>query len=189
MNNELTPAKPVLKTGFISKIRQKLGLFGRQEDGAAAVEFALVVPIMLTLYFGTMEISQGVEVNKKAGRASSLVGDLVTQQAVITKAEIVAIAAIAKATMQPYSRAEPTVEVVGIQVTDEALPKAKVVWSQRVKNGSGASFLTVGDVISIPNELLIRNTFLVRGGLEIPYYPITTYTIDLTVDGKKGIPM
>lgn len=177
------------KPGFMTRIRQKIVAFGKQNEGAAAVEFALVVPIMLTLYFGTMEMSQAIEVNKKAGRASSLVGDLVTQQAVITKAELVAIANIAKATLQPYYRAEPTVEVVGIQVSDEAVPKARVAWSQRVKSGSGSSFLTVGDPITIPGELLIRNTFLVRGGLEIAYFPVTTYTIDFETEGKKGIPM
>lgn len=189
MKLESTQKMPVQNAGFLTAIRKKIDLFGKQEKGAAAVEFALVVPIMLSLYFGTMELSQGIEVNKKAGRASSLVGDLVTQQAVITKAEIVAIANIAKATLQPYKRAEPTVEVVGIQVSDTAIPKATVAWSQRVKNGSGSAFLAVGAPITIPSELLIRNTFLVRGGLKVPYYPVTTYTITSMAEGNKGISM
>ena len=176
--------------GFMTKFGQKLRNFGHRQDGAAAVEFAFVVPIMLALYFGTMEFSQGIEVNKKAGRASSLVADLVTQQAVVSKAELIAIADIAVATLQPYNRSLPTVEMVGIQITDETVPKARVAWSQRIRSGAGASFLTVGDIIAIPNELKIRNTFIVRGGLTIDYFPITTYTIQSTAStGDKGIKM
>ena len=173
----------------ISGIAQKLRAFGRHKDGAAAVEFALVVPIMLTLYFGTMEFSQAIEVNKKAGRASSLVADLVAQQAVISQSEIIAIAKIAAATLQPYNRDEPIVEVVGIQITDTATPKALVAWSQRVTGGSGSSFLAVGTEISIPGELKIRNSFLVRGGLTVDYFPITTYTTNTSTKGRKGIAM
>jgi Flp pilus assembly protein TadG len=160
-----------------------------RKDGAAAVEFALIVPIMLSLYFGTMEISQGVEVNKKAGRASSLIADLVTQQAVISRAEVIAVAGLAEATLQPYNRDTPVVEVVGIQISDEAVPKARVAWSQRVVNGAGNAFLPVGSNISIPSELMIRNTFIVRGGLSVNFYPVTTYTVELTAPGGKGIEM
>jgi Flp pilus assembly protein TadG len=175
--------------GFMMSVGQKMREFGRRKDGAAAVEFAFVVPIMLSLYFGTMELSQGIDVNKKAGRASSLVGDLVTQQAAVTKAEIIAITNIAAATLQPYKRSAPVVELVGIQVNNETPPKAKVTWSQRVTAGAGSSFLTVGDVIVIPSELLIPNTFMVKSKLRVDYYPFTSYQISLTTNGKKGIGM
>ncbi len=181
--------KRVQSQGFMTRVGNKVRNFSSRKDGAAAVEFALVVPIMLTLYFGTMEMSQGLEVNKKAGRAASSIADLVTQQAVISKAEIVAIANIAAATLQPYNRSAPVVEVVGIQINNENPPKALVAWSQRVSGGSGASFLAVGSVITIPSELLIRNTFLVRGGLKVNYFPVTTYTITSTAGGQTGISM
>jgi Flp pilus assembly protein TadG len=178
------------KTGWMTSVGQRLRQFGKREDGAAAIEFAFVVPIMLTLYFGTMEFSQGIEVNKKAGRASSLIADLVTQQAVVTKPELVAIANIAAATLQPYNRSAPVVEIVGIQVSDESTPKARVAWSQRIAGGAGSSFMAVGSLITIPSELLIRNTFIVKGGLKVDYLPVTTYTIlSSTKSGDKGIAM
>ena len=177
------------KRGIMTSLGDKLRSFGRSKDGVAAVEFAFVVPIMLSLYFGTMELSQGIEVNKKVGRASSLVADLVTQQAAVTRSEIVAIANIATATLQPYKRSAGVVELVGIQVSNETPPKARVTWSQRVSGGVGSSFLTVGDIIVIPNELMIPNTFIVKGGLNIDYFPFITYQINSTTNGKKGIAM
>jgi Flp pilus assembly protein TadG len=186
---EAKSMKNAKSTGFMTSLGARLRSFGKRTDGAAAVEFAFIVPVMLALYFGTMEMSQGIEVNKKAGRASSLIGDLVTQQAVITKADIVAIANIATATLQPYNRSAPIVEVVGIQVTDETVPRALVAWSQRVSGGAGSSFLGVGSPITIPAELRIRNTFLVRGGLTVNYYPVTTWTVNTYAGGQKGIAM
>jgi Flp pilus assembly protein TadG len=186
---------PISKPGFMTLAGDKLRAFGKRKDGAAAVEFAFVAPIMLSLYFGAMELSQGIEVNKKVGRAASLIGDLVTQQAVVTKADIVGIANIAAATLQPYRRTAPTVELVGIQVTNDAPPKAKVVWSQQVivpkdaPAASGTSFLTVGSDITIPTELLIPNTFIIQGKLTINYLPFTAYQIQTNTGEGKGIPM
>jgi Flp pilus assembly protein TadG len=177
------------KSGIITALGSKIRSFGQRKDGAAAIEFALVVPLMLSLYFGTLELSQGIEVNKKVGRASSLVADLVTQQAAVTKADIVAISNIAAATLQPYKRSAAIVELVAIQVGNETPPKARVTWSQRVTAGVGSSLLTVGDIINIPSEYLIANSFIMRGTVKVDYYPFTTYQINSVTNGKKGIAM
>ena len=63
----------------------------RDRRGVAALEFALIVPLLLSMYFVTMEVSQAIETNKKVGRVGSMVADLVTQQQTITKAELDAI--------------------------------------------------------------------------------------------------
>ena len=170
---------PIMKRsrGVMQRIGETVRSFGRRKDGAAAVEFALVAPLLLTLYMGTQELSQGIEVNKKAGRASSLIADLVTQQPTFTRSELIAIADLAKAALAPYKRTEPTIDMVGIQITDEIVPRALVTWSQRVTNGSGSRFLTVGSPISIPPELMIRNTFIVKAKLSMAYVPFTAHTI------------
>ncbi|WP_342214186.1 TadE/TadG family type IV pilus assembly protein [Aminobacter anthyllidis] len=55
--------------------------------GVAAIEFAIIAPLLLSLYFVTMEVSQGIETNKKVSRVGSMVADLVTQQQTIKKAK------------------------------------------------------------------------------------------------------
>lgn len=167
----------------------RLRAFAREERGAAAIEFAFVVPIMLAMLFGTFELSQAIETNKKAGRGSSLIGDLVTQQATITRAELVAIAELGAAVMAPYQRDIPEVEFVGIQVTNEATPRALVTWSQKVVNGVGSRAYPVGSVITIPRNLMIRNTFIVRSELQVKYLPATSYVVKMQVGSRTGIQM
>ncbi len=168
---------------------RRLQRFFAERDGAAAIEFAFVVPIMLVMLFGTFELSQAIETNKKAGRGASLIADLVTQQAVITKSELVAIAELGAAALAPYNRDNPEVEMVGIQVTNEPTPRALVVWSQRVVNGAGSRHLTVGSTITIPTQLMIRNTFIVKAGLRVKYFPATAHVINSQVNGRRGIQM
>ena len=82
------------------------GLFSDRR-GVAAVEFALIVPLLLSMYFVTMEVAQAIEANKKVGRVGNMVADLVTQQQKISKSELEAIMTIGEATLQPYNRSKP----------------------------------------------------------------------------------
>lgn len=186
-----TPRKDApARSGLLQRAGDRIRSFGHKTDGAAAVEFALIVPIMLALYFGTLEISQGIEVNKKAGRGSSLVADLITQQAVITRAELDAIADLGEAAIAPYQRDRPSVEMVGIQITNDPVPRSLVVWSRKITGGAGARFLPVGSAIVIPPELMIRNTFIIKAGMKLNYYPVTTFVVQEELgNGSKGIPM
>ena len=94
---DATPARP---HGVLSWIRAHLDRLRRDRTGVAAIEFAFVAPVLLVTYFMTMEISQGLEVSKKTGRIAIIVGDLVTQQQSLNKADLDAIMRIGEAVMQ-----------------------------------------------------------------------------------------
>src|SRR5690242_14342316 len=58
---------------------QRLRAFGNNEQGVAAVEFALIMPFMLALYFGSMEASALFTADKRVNTISATLGDLVSQ--------------------------------------------------------------------------------------------------------------
>ena len=87
----------------------------RDKGGVAALEFALIVPLLLMLYFVTMEVAQAIEVNKKVGRVGSMVADLVTQMQEMNKAELEGIMRIGEATLQPYNRSQPNITITRIK--------------------------------------------------------------------------
>ncbi|MVA98245.1 pilus assembly protein [Nitratireductor sp. CAU 1489] len=147
----------------------------RDRRAAAALEFAFVVPILIGLYFMTMETSQAIEANKKTGRIASMVADLVTQQQQITESEIDAIMKIGGAVIQPYNRTSPSIYVTGIEITDEDTPKVKVAWSRKMVSGATSDYLTAGSTTTIPNELKVRGTFLIRGEAQLDYKPVLTW--------------
>ena len=52
--------------------------------GVSAVEFALVAPILVLLYFGLVELSQAATADRRLAHATSAVGDLVAQASSVT---------------------------------------------------------------------------------------------------------
>jgi len=57
-------------------------------DGIAAIEFALIAPIMIALYIGLAEISLLVTADRNVSHAASVTGDLATQIEVLDTDEI-----------------------------------------------------------------------------------------------------
>jgi Flp pilus assembly protein TadG len=66
---------------FRQRVRMKtiLRQFARRNEGVAAVEFALIVPIMAVLFIGAVEMSQAVTVNRRVTQVGSTAGDLVAR--------------------------------------------------------------------------------------------------------------
>lgn len=151
----------------------------RDRKGVAAVEFAFIAPVLLALYFLTMEVSQAIETNKKVSRVGSMVADLVTQQSgTIARGELEAIMDIGGAIVQPYNRSNPKITITGIYITDENAPKAQVQWSRKLENGAFGAGPAKNTIATIPESLRIRDTFLVKVDSALDYRPVITWTAD-----------
>ncbi|MBS4019601.1 MAG: pilus assembly protein [Dechloromonas sp.] len=170
-------AAPARPGGILCRIRGHLARLGRDRKGVAAIEFAFAAPILLVTYFMTMELSQGLEVSKKTGRIAIIVGDLVTQQQSLNKADLDAIMRIGEAVIQPYDRSDPSIYVTAIEISDENSPKAKVAWSRKLVNGTASTYLAAGSAItSVPDKLMIRNSFLIRAEASLEYTPVLVWS-------------
>lgn len=168
--------RKMCKDNWEGSIWSRLAEFRRDNRGIAAIEFAFIAPILITLYFMTMEISQGIETNKKVGRIASMVGDLVTQQQIITKSELDAILDLGGSVIQPYSRSNPEIEITAIEITDESTPKVKVVWSRKLVAGTKSVGATAGSTTTVPEKLKIKGTFLIRVKSDLDYKPMIVWT-------------
>ena len=60
-------------------LRRLARKLARGQRGVAAVEFAFVLPVMLTAYFGIVEIGQGVMTDRKVTQLTRALGDLASQ--------------------------------------------------------------------------------------------------------------
>ncbi len=161
--------------GF-SAIWARVMRFCSDRRGVAAIEFAFVVPVLLIMYFVTMEASQAIETSKKVSRVSSMVADLITQQQTIVAADIDAIMKIGTSTLLPYRRSAPTIIVTAIKISDTASLDVNVVWSRKV--GDYPVDITAGDPTTVPPALRIRNTFLIRVQTILGYKPVIAWDAD-----------
>ena len=147
----------------------------RDRSGVAALEFALIVPLLLCLYFVTMEVAQAIETNKKVGRIASMSGDLVAQLQEVSKSELEGIMRIGESTLQPYNRSRASIAITAIEVTDEATPQTKVVWSRKLVDGTFSVGEAKDTVVTIPPALRIKGSFLIRAESSLAYAPVITW--------------
>ncbi len=82
------------RAGFIADCR-----------GISAVEFAMLLPVILTLYLGTVEASQGIAADRKVELTAHALADLSSQYTDITNAEMTNILNAGSAIIAPYAAA------------------------------------------------------------------------------------
>lgn len=158
--------------------------FARDRRGVAGLEFALIAPILILLWLGSIEVTGGADVNKNLGRATSMVADLVTQQQTITQTQISGIMDIGRATLLPYQRDTPQITITAINVSSAGA--ATVAWSRRRVNGADTTPFQPGTAVALDANLLIPGTSVIRVQMNIAYVPIIAWTIAGHVDTAAG---
>lgn len=152
-----------------------LGRFRAERSGVAALEFALIAPLLLCMYFVTMEVSQGVETNKKISRLGAMVADLVAQQSDTTMDNLTAIMQIGGAILQPYDRSLPKIIVSEIAIGTGSDPTATIVWSRKLEDGNPGQGHEPGDEVTVPESLRAEGSYLIRVEAILDYRPVITW--------------
>lgn len=90
--------------------------FGGSRDGVAIVEFALIVPFLLVLYSGTVELSNVLRNARKVDVLARTLADLVSQRTDLSTRDIAEIFRSARIILFPYDSdaIKITVSAVGV---------------------------------------------------------------------------
>lgn len=118
--------KSVLRTLHRSCARG-LHAWRRDESGVSAVEFAMILPIMITMYIGAVEFSHALTIDRRVTSVASSAADLVAQSEEVNSAELTDIFTAATSVMTPYS-ADPISITLTSVVADEN-NDTTVAWS------------------------------------------------------------
>ncbi len=171
----------MLRSAIMKCIPRRLIRLAKDERGVSAVEFALILPLMLTLYLGGVEVSQGVSIDRKVTLTARTVTDLTSQVASVNNAGMNSILQATTAVLSPYptNKAKVTVSVLKI----DANSKVTVTWSDTL-NGTARA---VGSTVSIPSALVVPNTSLVWGEVSYEYKPVVGYVLTGTMNLKDQI--
>ena len=153
------------------------------DRGVSAVEFAMLLPLMLTLYLGTVEISQGIGADRKVTLTARSVADLVAQVTSVNNAEMTNSLNAAAAVMAPYSTSNLKVVVTSVSIDGNS--KVTVDWSKTL-NGTARS---TGSVVTLPTALTVPNTSLIWSEVTYTYKPVIGYVVSGTLTLKDQIYM
>src|ERR1700722_2732576 len=146
-------------------LMRPLSKFSADKRGIAAIEFAILLPLMVTLYLGCVELTNGVAIQRKVTLTARALADLSSQFTSIANSDMTNILNAASDIIVPYPSAQ--LEAVVSELSINAQGQAVVVWSSAY-NGTARS---VGSVVSIPTNLATPNSYLVLGEAQYSYKP------------------
>jgi Flp pilus assembly protein TadG len=172
-----------------------LEAFRRDRRGVSAIEFGFIAPVILTIYMGLAELSEGLTAQRRVSHVSSALGDLVAQSDVVTVASLTDILSGSATMLTPYSTTGLKMRVTSVTVVNGT---PTVQWSYAPTGQASLKALKKGDAAPacsatktdgcVPSGLLSangENTILSEA--QYTYSPLLKWVIkaDLNLNEKS----
>ncbi len=163
-------------TTIRSRIPQTARRFARDRRGVSAVEFALLAPLMIGLYLGCAEISDGVAADRKVSLSAAALANLASQVTTISSTDMTNILNASSAIISPYSASKLKAVLSCLRI--DSTGRATVAWSATLNGTVRAT----GSVVTIPSALAVPSSQLLLGEVTYAYTPTVGYTITGTLN-------
>jgi Flp pilus assembly protein TadG len=123
--------------------------FKKSEKGVAAIEFALIIPVMLTTFFGVSEIANYILAARKVSNVASSAADLVAQDTTINTGEINDIMNSLNVILRPFNPSSATIRITSV-VAHPTTGNTTVDWSdaRNIPPRSPGSAVTIPNIIA-----------------------------------------
>ncbi|OYW82092.1 MAG: response regulator [Asticcacaulis sp. 32-58-5] len=113
----------------LNTLRRFARKFMGDRKGVSAVEFALIAPILITLYLGLAELTLGMMASRKASHLAASIGDLAAQSESLTNANVADLFEIGDSIIAPFDGGSALKVRITCVTMDKTDNKAKVIWS------------------------------------------------------------
>jgi Flp pilus assembly protein TadG len=134
--------------------------FLKNDKGVAAIEMAFIMPFMLLLYFGLVDVTVAISLNRKITAAAATTADLITQQrSSVLKSYITDSYKATDMIMAPTAANEVRIELFGYRNVSGTITK---IWS--TNNGVGPSCgaipatTSMATLMTAGNDVVIART-------------------------------
>ncbi|MEP2705794.1 MAG: TadE/TadG family type IV pilus assembly protein [Roseibium sp.] len=138
----------------------------RNTEGVSAVEFAMILPFMLVLFIGAVELTDTFDKDRKVNRIASAITDLTAQAQTVTPDELDSVIKLGKVILGPYPNTQLEVILASVSFNDEG--KATVDWSRDNKKGAPWD-KGKAPPITLPETVAAPNTSVVVGQVNLTY--------------------
>jgi Flp pilus assembly protein TadG len=158
------------------RTRRSIAELASDRRGIAATEFAFIVPLMLVMFFGTVELCSGVASDRKVSLMARTLADLASQNTSVTATQLQNFFNASNAIMWPYVPSPPPApNPVNTTITelyvDPSTLAARVQWSV------GSAPHVQGGTLPIPSQLQTGNTYLLFSEVNFQYVPTIGYVM------------
>ncbi|HET7803365.1 MAG TPA: TadE/TadG family type IV pilus assembly protein [Pseudolabrys sp.] len=150
--------------------------FKRDREGTSAIEFAILAPLLISLYFGCVEITDGIAADRKVTLTAGALANLTSQSQTISADGMTNILNASAAIIKPYSVGNLAATITCLKI--DADGNAKVKWSATLNGTARAA----NSSVTLPDAALaVPNSSLVWSEVTYNYTPVVGYTITGTL--------
>jgi Flp pilus assembly protein TadG len=149
----------------------------RDSNGIAATEFAMIVPIMLVLFFGVVEITNGFSAYRSIRLMAHTNSDLTSQSLSVQDTDLANFFAASTGVLYPFvtSSTDPNLKMSIVELWVNAALQARVQWA---KNSDGSPTPAPGTVMNIPSSIAVPNTYVIYSNVKYNYVPVIGYVMN-----------
>lgn len=129
--------------------KETLHAFAADTKATASVEFALIIPLLIASYFGTVEVSRAYIAKNKVEGITETVADLVSQGKSITTTQLTDIFSLSSKALMIGEEANINIVVTSVRTEPDAngAPETTVRWSEsKTGNNTHATGATYTDL-------------------------------------------
>lgn len=144
--------------------------FRKAQAGLAAIEFAFILPVMVIMFLGTVEVSNYVMTARRVASLSSTAADLVAQESAISDDDINDIFGAISVIVAPLDPSTVKIAITSV-VADADGETYRVAWSEAMNRNAR----TVGSVLSaseFPADLIAAYQGSIMVEVEYGYDPM-----------------
>ena len=152
--------------------------FAASTRGVAAVEFAIVLPVLALLFLGSVDAGRGIAIYMKVRTATYTLDSIANQYTTIQSTDMQSILGATSVIFAPYSSSPAVVVISELSVTSTGASTGSVRWSATL-NGTA---LAQGTTLSIPTNLTAGLTcsksspcYMLYGQVSYDYTPLFGY--------------
>lgn len=152
--------------------------FAADRDGMAASEFALLLPVMVLVYFGSVELTQGFSASRKTDNLARDLADLAAQASTLASSDMTTIFAAASGVMYPFSGAQMTLSSVIFKTGSDTKVHAYTDWSSTSGGGTARPCTELPRTsasslwYAVPDGLFSTGTTIIVADVTYLYKPI-----------------
>jgi Flp pilus assembly protein TadG len=144
-------------------LKRSFHRFGAERKGVAALEFAILLPMMVFLLFGTVDLLDMLDTNRRVENAAASIADVVARDTEVSNDEVTGLWAALGVLMFPDDATGIDARVTSITV--ESAATARVVWSE----GHGMAALVANSTVSLPAGMMRAGTSIIMTETELEY--------------------
>ena len=169
-------------------VRRLVGAWKADTGGVAAIEFALIAPLMAAMFVGAVEMSQAITIDRRVTQIAGSTADLVARaDKTISQSEIGDIMRVGSYIMKPYSSTPIRIVLRNVTSSPASASQTKQSWTCSY-NGTGGTQTCecTNTSFTLPANMVTTNDSVVVAEVTYDYVPLVFNYIMKRTWGGSG---